>query len=190
VTSATVTGDEPAWVGEVIRFWLQETPAEARFKRDEALDAEIERRFSAVHADVSAAPLDEAVTSARRALATVIVLDQFSRNMFRGSPKAFASDTKALAVARKAIALGFDGEFEKYGRLFLYLPFEHSENLADQECSVALIAELGDAELDRYAVAHLDIIRRYGRFPHRNAVLGRESTPEELEFLEQPGSSF
>lgn len=190
MTSAIATANEPAWVGAVIRFWLEETPAEARFKRDEALDAEIERRFSAVHAEVGAATLDEAVASARRALSSVIVLDQFSRNMFRGSPKAFASDSKALAVARKAIASGFDQEFDKYGRLFLYLPFEHSENLVDQERSVALIAGLGDAELDRYAVAHLDIIRRFGRFPHRNAVLGRNSTPDELEFLERPGSSF
>lgn len=190
MTSATITGDEPAWVGDVIRFWLEETPAEARFKRDEALDAEIERRFSAVHAEVAAASPDEAVASARRALSVVILLDQFSRNMFRGSPKAFESDAKALAVARKAIASGFDREFDKYGRLFLYLPFEHSEDLADQERSIALIAGLGDAELDRYAVAHHEIIRRFGRFPHRNAVLGRESTPEELEFLQQPGSSF
>jgi uncharacterized protein (DUF924 family) len=188
--SATITGDEPAWVGEVIRFWLEETPAEARFKRDEALDAEIERRFSAVHSHVSATPLDEAVASARRALATVIVLDQFSRNMFRGSLEAFANDTKALAVARRAIVSGFDQEFDKYGRLFLYLPFEHSESLADQERSVALIATLGDAELDRYAIAHLDIVRRFGRFPHRNVALGRESTAEELEFLKLPGSFF
>lgn len=190
MTSATITGDEPAWVGEVIRFWLEETPAEARFKRDEALDVEIGRRFSVVHADVSAITVDEAVASAHRALSTVIVIDQFSRNMFRGSPKAFASDAKALSVARKAIMLGFDREFDKYGRLFLYLPFEHSEDLADQERSVALIAGLGDAELDRYAVAHLEIIRRFGRFPHRNEVLARESTPEELLFLKQPGSSF
>jgi uncharacterized protein (DUF924 family) len=181
---------EPAWVGDVIRFWLEETPHQARFKRDDALDAEIARRFGDVHEWVRASPPATAITDPRLALATVILLDQFSRNMFRGSPRAFACDPMALAIAREAVDAGLDRALDKDGRLFLYLPFEHSENLADQERSVALIADLGDAELDHYAVAHRDVIQRFGRFPHRNAALGRASTSDEIEFLKQPSSAF
>ncbi len=190
MTGAGASAGEPAWVDDVIRFWLEETPPEARFKRDDALDAEIARRFSAVHAEICRRSLADATATARVALATVIVLDQFSRNMFRGTPRAFASDAAALETARAAVDAGLDRGLDKYGRLFLYLPFEHSEDIADQDRSVSLIAQLGDAELDRYAVAHRDIIERFGRFPHRNVALGRTSTPEEIDFLNQPGSSF
>lgn len=181
---------EPVWVGDVIRFWLEETPHQARFKRDDALDADITRRFADVFDQVRASPPASATTDPRVALATVILLDQFSRNMFRGSPRAYACDPTALAIAREAVAAGLDRALDKDGRLFLYLPFEHSENLADQDRSVALIADLGDADLDHYAVAHRDIIKRFGRFPHRNAALARASTPDEIEFLKQPGSAF
>ncbi len=190
MTSETAGRLEPGWVGEVIRFWLQETPAEARFKRDDALDARISDRFARIYEEVSMAPVPGAKAGARVALATVIVLDQFPRNMFRGSARAFGSDAKALATARAAVVAGLDRELDKDGRLFLYLPFEHSEDLADQDRSVELISGLGDAELDRYAVAHRDIIQLFGRFPHRNAALARISTQEETEFLQQPGSSF
>ena len=121
---------------------------------------------------------------------TIIVLDQFPRNMFRGTARSFATDRKAVEVARGAVARGFDESFDKDGRAFLYLPFEHSEELADQERAVELFTPLGDPEYTHYAVAHRDIIARYGRFPHRNALLGRTSTAEEEEFLRQPGSSF
>jgi uncharacterized protein (DUF924 family) len=181
---------EPAWVGEVIDFWLVETSAEKRFAKDADLDAEIERRFAKLHADISERPLASDSMTAREALATVIVLDQFSRNMFRGSARAFASDTAALSLAKAVVERGLDAEVDPAGRLFLYLPFEHSESMADQDRAVALIATLGDAKLDAYAVAHRDIIARFGRFPHRNDALGRVSTPEEIAFLAQPGSSF
>jgi uncharacterized protein (DUF924 family) len=120
----------------------------------------------------------------------VIVLDQFPRNMFRGTPLAFATDHLALAVASEAIARGFDNVLDKHRRLFIYLPFEHSEKLDDQHRAVELISNLGDEELLQYAVAHRDIITRFGRFPHRNGILGRPSTTEEVEFLKQPGSAF
>jgi uncharacterized protein (DUF924 family) len=189
---APVSGvrDEPGWVGEVIDFWLVETPAEKRFAKDAALDAEIERRFARLHAEISGRPLVSDAMTAREVLATVIVLDQFSRNMFRGTARAFASDNAALGLAKAAVERGLDGELDPVGRLFLYLPFEHSEALADQDRAVALIAKLGDAKLDAYAVAHRDIIARFGRFPHRNEALGRVSTPEETVFLTQPGSAF
>jgi uncharacterized protein (DUF924 family) len=180
---------DPAWVDEVVRFWLEETPPEARFKRSDALDAEIRSRFLALYERLAAEPVPVPV-SARHALAVVIVLDQFSRNMFRGSGRAFAADDKARDIAGAAIAAGLDRGLERDARLFLYLPFEHSESLADQDLAVSLIADLGDGEYDRYAIAHRDIIRRFGRFPHRNAALGRTSTAEEAEFLRQPGSSF
>ena len=139
---------------------------------------------------VTAAPEDILLTDANKALAAVIVLDQFSRNMFRATPGAFANDAKALAIAQKAIAEGFAGALSGDERLFLYLPFEHQENVDAQARSVELISALGDPELTKYAQAHKDIIDRFGRFPHRNAILGRTSTAEELEFLKGQGSSF
>lgn len=122
-------------------------------------------------------------------LALVIVLDQFPRNMFRGTPQAFASDPLALAAARTSIDRGFDRSFSKVERTFAYLPFQHAEDLASQRRSLALFQALDPAQLE-YARRHYEIVARFGRFPHRNAVLGRESTSEETEFLKQPGSSF
>lgn len=181
---------EPAWVNEVLRFWLEETPPAARFKRDDDFDAVIKTRFRDLYERLTTQPLQHSALSPESALAAIIVFDQFSRNMFRGSSKAFAADSVAREIASAAIDAGWDRGLGKDARLFLYLPFEHSEDLADQDRSVALTAGLGDAEYDRYAVAHRDIIHRFGRFPHRNAVLGRASTPEEVEFLKGPGSSF
>jgi len=186
---AGIGGDEP-WVGEVLRFWFEELEREAWFRKSEVTDELIRSRFLNLHERVAALPADAALTSPRRALATVIVLDQFPRNMFRGTPRAFATDHKAVEVARGAVERGLDKAFDKDGRAFMYLPFEHSEDLADQERAVELFTPLGDAEYTRYAIAHRDIIARFGRFPHRNAILGRTSTPEEEEFLKQPGSAF
>lgn len=185
-----MTGGEPAWVGEVIRFWLEETPAEKRFKRDAAFDDEIRARFAGLYEQIVAAPPKAGDLTPRLALATLIVLDQFSRNMFRGDAKAFAADPIALGIARAAVDAGLDRQLDTTARLFIYLPFEHNESMDDQERAVALIAELGNAEWDRYAVAHLEIIERFGRFPHRNEALGRTSTAEEIAFLTQPGSGF
>jgi uncharacterized protein (DUF924 family) len=134
--------------------------------------------------------MDDLLANANIALAAVIVLDQFSRNMFRGTPRAFASDGRAFNLADVAIAKGFSEVLNPDGRLFLYLPFEHCENIEAQHRSVALISALGDSDLTKYAEAHRDIIVRFGRFPHRNTILGRTSTAEEIEFLKSPGSSF
>lgn len=126
-------------------------------------------------------------------LALIVVLDQFSRNLYRGSALAYAADPQALALARDAVARGFDGKLQPMQRMFIYLPFQHAEDLAAQHESVRLLEPLrlalGDATVE-YAYRHRDIIRRFGRFPHRNAVLGRESTPDELRYLAQPGAGF
>lgn len=181
---------EPVWVDDVLSFWFGELSREQHFKRDETVDQRIRHRFSGLYEKVLAGrePIDE--TSPRAVLAAAIVLDQFPRNMFRGSPRAFEADPLARRMAATAVDRGLDERLGKDERLFLYLPFEHSENAADQVRSVALIGALGDDELTRYAVAHKVIIDRFGRYPHRNAVLGRTSTPEELAFLKEPMSSF
>jgi uncharacterized protein (DUF924 family) len=180
---------EPAWVGEVLGFWFGELSIAQWFTRDDALDARVRERFLVLHARLLAqeGPL---TTTARALLAAVIVLDQFSRNLFRDDPRAYAADAIARRLSRRAIELGFDAAMTTHERLFLRMPFEHSEDAADQALAVDLVSALGDAELTRYAIAHRDIIERFGRFPHRNAVLGRASTPEELAFLQQPMSSF
>ena len=178
------------WVDDVLGFWFGELTREAWFLKSDETDAAICSRFKDVYEHVSALPVEAAWTSPRKALATIIVLDQFPRNMFRGTPKAFATDKKARDIAEGAVERGFDKELDLHGSAFMYLPFEHSEDLADQERAVALFTPLGDDEYTHYAVAHRDIIARFGRFPHRNAILGRQSTPEEEEFLRQPGSSF
>ena len=180
----------PAWIEQVLQFWFGEMTREQWFKRDAAVDDRIRNRFLSLHDQVSAMPNEALLSGPRSALAAVIVLDQFSRNMFRGSPRAFASDAKALALAEAAIANGHAASLNKDELQFLYLPFEHSESGEAQVRCVKLMASLGDAELTRYAQAHCDIIERFGRFPHRNEILGRSSTAEELEFLKQPGSSF
>jgi uncharacterized protein (DUF924 family) len=182
---------EASWADGVLAFWFEEIEPAAWFERDPVLDATVGARFLAVHESVATHfGLAAATVSPRQAVASAIVLDQFPRNMFRGTPRAFATDRLALAVAREAVARRFDRELDENRRLFLYLPFQHSERLADQQRAVELVADLGDPEWRRYATAHRDIIARFGRFPHRNAILGRSSTPAELDFLKEPGSAF
>lgn len=181
---------DPAWVDEVLKFWFEELGEQAWFRKCDGTDDLIRSRFLSLYETVAELPVEAAWESARRALATIIVLDQFPRNMFRGTPRAFATDKRARDVAQGAVERGFDRNFDIHGRAFMYLPFEHSEDMADQERAVELFTPLGNADYTYYAVAHRDIIARFGRFPHRNAILGRTSTPEELAFLEQPGSSF
>ncbi len=171
---------------DIIAFW-REAGYERWYKKDEAFDADIRRRFLATWEAALAGTLDDWQTSDDGALALLIVLDQFSRNMFRGDPRAFAADAKARAVAERAIAEGRDQRIDRVMRQFVYLPFEHSETLADQERSVALFTALGDPENLRYAEIHADIIRRFGRFPHRNQVLGRQTTEAEAAFLADGG---
>jgi uncharacterized protein (DUF924 family) len=169
----------------IVAFW-REVGSERWFEKDAALDDEIKRRFLSLHEAAAAGKLTDWEQNAEGALALLILLDQFPRNMFRGEARAFATDALARAVASRAILNGFDGAFPDMRR-FLYLPFEHSENLADQERCIALYKATGDADGLKWAKIHADIIRRFGRFPHRNAVLGRVTTPEERAFLDGGG---
>lgn len=178
------------WIDDVLSFWFGEIANEQWFKKDDAFDAKVRERFARLHEAVASQHSEDLSADARSALAAVIVLDQMSRNMFRGSPHAFAQDPKALAIATAMIERGFDRGLTKDQRMFCYLPFEHAEDPLAQARCVALMAGLGDADLVKWAEAHKVIVDRFGRFPHRNAVLDRTSTEEELEFLEQPGSSF
>jgi len=180
---------EPAWVGEVLSFWFQELGEAHWFAKNGLLDEQIRARFLVLYEQVARSE-GGGVTTPRAMLAAVIVVDQFSRNLFRGTPRAFAADPLARRLARQAIAQGFDAAMKSEERLFLYLPFEHSEDRADQVLSVDLMRGLGREDWTRYAEAHKAIIDRFGRYPHRNATLGRPSTPEELAFLEEPGSAF
>jgi len=182
---------------QVLVFWfgtpiLSEAVAynEAWFKRDDAFDDRIRAAFAGPVETAIAGGLDAMAVDAEGALALILLLDQFPRNLHRGTPQAFAGDARARRIARFALARGAERAMSPKHRVFLYLPFEHSESLPDQELSVALFATLDDARTLDYAVRHRDVIARFGRFPHRNAALGRDSTPEEIEFLKTPGSSF
>ncbi len=178
----------PKWIEEVLRFWFQEVRPQAWFVRDEGVDGEIRKRFGALHASLIEKVPAAVTTTPLGALATVLVLDQFSRNLYRNSPRAFAADPTALAIANDAIAAGFDRELDPRQRAFLYMPLQHSEDRAVQARSVELFGALGDERTLDYARQHRDVIERFGRFPHRNRILGRESTAEEIEFLKtHPG---
>lgn len=176
----------------VLDFWFKESGPERWFTRDDAFDAAIRDRFQAYHEAAERGELNGWLQDARGCLALVLILDQFPRNMYRSMPKAFASDQHALIVARHALEKGFDQDIPGQSeRMFFYLPFEHSESLDDQRRSVQLFeANTDNAEVIDYAHRHLQIVERFGRFPHRNAIFGRESTEAETAFLQQPGSSF
>lgn len=175
---------------EVLAFWLGEVKPEERFARDDAIDARIRSRFGALHARLSEHVPDEWLEDPETLLAAIIVLDQFSRNLHRDDEGAFASDAVALNLAKLALRRGYEAVLGPEERQFLHMPFMHSEDPDDQDRSVELFEEIGNAEALDYARQHKAIIDRFGRFPHRNAALGRETTPAEAEFLEQPGSSF
>jgi len=177
--------DQPITPATVLAFW-RAAGADKWFTKDAAFDAKIRAKFLATY-DAAAAGALAWDGDAEGALALVVVLDQFPRNMFRDSARAFAADPLARAVASRAIARGFDQEIAVAERSFFYLPFEHSEALADQERCVALNRASGDADALKWAEVHADIIRRFGRFPHRNGVLGRTTTPEEQAFLDGGG---
>lgn len=170
----------------ILAFW-REAGGERWYKRDDAFDAEVRRRFLAVWQKAAAGEFASWEASDDGALALVIVLDQFPRNMFRGTPQAFASDAQARDVARRAIAKAVDRRVDPILLEFLYLPFMHSEHLADQPDCVALFQNTDNAENLKYAREHADIIERFGRFPHRNRLLGRDTTEEEQAFLEGGG---
>lgn len=173
---------------DILRFWFEEHP-EDWFVRNPDFDARIRARFLSLHETAAAGRLAHWADEARSCLALVIVLDQFPRNLYRGDARAFASDELARAAARVILGRGWDKEMTQAEQLFAYLPFEHSESLEDQNLSCELMKDF-DAEQLRYAIRHREIIERFGRFPHRNDILGRKSTPAEIEFLQQPGSGF
>jgi uncharacterized protein (DUF924 family) len=189
-SSAIVDHPEDGWVQDVLKFWFEQTRPDQWFEKDPTFDATIRDRFLGLHEAVVFRDNNSLLADAQTALAAVIVLDQMSRNMFRGTPRAFASDEQALWLADAAIARGFDAGLSKDQRMFLYLPFEHAEDRRSQARCVELMASLGDPEVQKWAEAHRVIVDRFGRFPHRNAVLERVSTPEEIEFLKQPNSCF
>jgi uncharacterized protein (DUF924 family) len=189
---------------EILHFWFGNPDdqhseygqqRQVWFKKDSAFDATIRDRFLADYQQAASEELRSWQMHPHSCLALILLCDQFPRNLFRDSAQSFATDSQALALANYAIQQQFDQRLIPVERMFLYLPFEHSENLADQTTSVALFQRLSEQcpefeSLLSYAIRHRDIIERFGRFPHRNAVLGRETTPEEHEFLQQPGSHF
>ncbi len=182
----------------VLSFWfggLDEESAKTQqsfwFKSTPEIDTEIRDRFLEIHELAGQGHFDTDVQSPDDYLAIIIVLDQFPRNIHRGTPDAFATDPLALEWAKKAVSKGIDKQQPApYRRMFLYLPFEHAENLDDQNEAVRLFKEMGNDELTGYAAAHRAVIEKYGRFPHRNAVLGRASTPDEENYLSQPGAGW
>ncbi len=172
-------------IAAVAGFWRSAGP-EAWFRKDHAFDASFHARFEALHWRAARRELASWLDSSEGALALMILLDQFPRNCFRGTGHMYATDSLARFYARQAVAAGRDRGVEDELRLFFYLPFSHSEDLSDQELAVKLGADLGeDARI--HAIGHRDIVARFGRFPHRNAILGRQSTPEELAFLDEGG---
>lgn len=171
---------------EVIAFWREAGP-ERWFEKNEVFDEAVRARFLALHERAAAGELKDWENSAEGTLALLLLFDQFPRNMFRGTARAFATDELARAIAAGALLKGFDAQVPSDLRTFLYLPFEHSEDMADQERGLALYTAAGDQNDLKWAQIHADIIRRFGRFPHRNAALGRSTTPEEQAFLNAGG---
>ena len=196
-------------IDDILDFWFgpldengcaDSTHAGRWWKKDAEFDEEIRRRFAGVHQAIRARELDDWLADPRGRLAQIIVLDQFSRNLNRGKPAAFASDARALELALEGLDRGVDRELPRDQRSFFYMPLVHSEKLAMQDRAVALFTELRDSapaerrernsEHLKFAEMHRDIIKRFGRFPHRNAIIGRTCTGAEVAFLEEPGSGF
>jgi uncharacterized protein (DUF924 family) len=171
---------------EILAFWREAGP-DKWFAKDDAFDAEIRRRFLEAQRVAAAGRLGAWEDTPEGVYALLILLDQFPRNLYRGTPEAFASDALAVAVAQRALARGFDEQFDNPERRFFYMPFMHSEELADQERCIELSRASGDEDSTKYAIIHRDIIRDFGRFPHRNEMLGRETTQEERAFLDAGG---
>ena len=201
-----VTSPSPA---EILDLWFPDDRERANkmwWGKDPAFDAELRERFGPLLARAKAGELEDWAERASGRLALIILIDQFSRNIFRGDPETYAADAQARALTLEGLERGHDRELPLIQRLFFYMPLEHSEELEHQERCVALCEALAaeakaDSSLSEdevktfvgfidFAVRHRDIVARFGRFPHRNELLGRASTPEEVEFLTQPGSSF
>lgn len=176
-----MTVEPPLYAG-IVQFWRDAGPRRW-FAKDDAFDAAVRADYEAVHRAAARGEYADWAETPDGALALVLLLDQFPRNLYRGQAEAFASDPLARRVAAAAVAAGHDRRVDPELRVFFYLPFEHAEDAADQARSVELIGALGLTDYTRFAAMHRDLIQRFGRFPHRNAVLGRESTPEELAYL-------
>jgi uncharacterized protein (DUF924 family) len=180
---------EPAWVGEVLQYWFEEVTAAYWFDVSREVDEKIRVRFLALHERLVTGDVS-ALRTPRELLAAILVLDQFSRNLFRGSPRAYAADSLARRLANSAISQGHDRDMTDAQKQFLYLPFQHSEDREDQARSLALFEKLGNVGWTEYARAHKSLIDRFGRFPHRNAILGRHSSADEIASLSEPMGSF
>jgi uncharacterized protein (DUF924 family) len=178
--------DDKAEALDVLEFWWRAGPAKW-FARSDEFDALCRERLGKLHARAAAGELDHWAAAPHSMLALIILLDQVSRNIHRNTPQAFAQDAKALSLAEQAVEKGFDRAYPLPARAFFYMPFEHAEDMAAQERAVDLFRAAGDREFDYYALLHLDIIRRFGRFPHRNPILGRETTEAERRYLETGG---
>jgi uncharacterized protein (DUF924 family) len=177
---------------DVLDFWFVETDPKQWFQGGDDFDQQIITRFKELYERARDGDFDEWQGTAEGVLALCILLDQMPRNMFRGTPKAFATDAKILDIVKKAVSNDLDQELSVQKRRFVYLPFEHSENLDDQRRCVALFETIKDQDEMGYdyALQHLEVIEKFGRFPHRNKILGRDNTPEEDEYLSQPGAGF
>ena len=175
---------------DILQFWFGEINQKQWFRKDDEFDALIAERFSAVHSQAKRCELYSWREQPRGRLAEIIVLDQFSRNMFRDTPRAFATDSMALTLAQEAVAEKKDRTLSITEKGFLYMPYMHSESLRIHEVAVKLFSQKGLENSLEWEMKHKRIIEKFDRYPHRNAILGRESTEEELAFLTQPGSSF
>ena len=175
------------WEKGVLDFWFSELTPEQWYKKDDAVDRTITERFGALHAAVATTDNAELAATRDMALAAIIVLDQFARNMFRGSAKSFAGDAKARALSNAALEAEFDQAMNASEKQFLYMPFMHSETLCDQNRSVALFEALGNENSLKYARMHREPIRLFGQFPHRNAMLDRPTSPAEQAWIDEHG---
>ncbi len=177
-----------SWVEDILSFWFDELSEKDWFTRNDMIDAAIAERFEPLYREIRAGIPARAFEEPRATLAAIIALDQFPRNLFRGKAEAFATDDLAIDLARRALARKFEDALSEDEKQFLYMPFMHSEVLADQEHSVALFRSQDDGKNEKFAVEHRDIVAKFGRFPHRNKVLGRETTPAEGVFLASHGT--
>ena len=179
----------------IIKFWFEEITPKEQFKKDKDLDKKIKSRFRELLRKAKAGELDSWKNNPESVLALIILLDQFSRNIYRDDKKTFDGDELALNIAKEGIQEGFDKQINPKRRMFFYMPFMHSENIEDQEKCIKLLEELAKENKKakrnlKYSIMHKNIIEKFNRFPHRNKILNRESTREEIEFLKTKGSSF
>lgn len=177
-------------MNEVLKFWFEELSPKDWWVKSHAIDSEIQERFSFTHLQASLGELFPWRETAAGRLSEILVLDQFSRNMFRDDPRSFAYDGMALVLAQECVSLRLDQELEVTQRKFIYMPYMHSESLVIHDQAIELFSQKGLEENLKFEHAHLDIIHKFGRYPHRNQILGRKSTAEEIEFLKGPNSSF